>query len=119
MNSNSEVVLYNNIIVNHTVGITNADTAGSIVGAKYTLYEGNTLDYGAGVNSTYEVAGPANLLADYHLGTGSGAINQAVGATGVTDDIDGDPRPVGPAADVGADEVRFAVFLPLVLRQWP
>ena len=119
VNSASSVTLYNNIIVNHTVGITNADVAGSAVGAKYTLFEGNGLNFGAGVNSTYEVAGPAALLANYHLGSGSGAIDQAVSLTGVTNDIDGDPRPIGTASDVGADEAWLRVYLPLVIRQYP
>jgi len=119
VNSNSQVTLYNNIIISHTVGITNADVGNATVGAKYTLFEGNATNYGAGVTSTDEVAGPAALLADYHLGSGSGAINHAVSLSGVTDDIDGDPRPIGPAPDVGADEVWLRVYLPLVVRQYP
>lgn len=117
--SNSDVVMYSNIVVSHTVGITNADLAGSSVGAKYTLFEGNLLDYGPGVGSTYEVAGPAALGPNYHLGSGSGAIDQAPFLAYVTTDIDGDPRPIGAAPDVGADERPYYLYLPLVMRDGP
>jgi hypothetical protein len=121
VNSGSDVVLYNNIVVNHTVGITIADPPTSSVGAKYTLFESNGTDYGPGVGSSYEIPGPAALLADYHLGSGSGAINQApnLNWAPVNVDIDGDPRPIGPARDVGADEAWLWRFLPLVTRGYP
>ena len=101
--SGSDVRLYNNIIASQTVGISNTNP-GSSVGAKYTLFEGNGMDYGAGVSSSYEVLGPAMLLPNYHLGGGSGAIDRAVTLPWVTTDIDGDARPFGAAPDVGADE---------------
>jgi hypothetical protein len=113
---NSEVKLSNNIIVSHSVGITVADPGVSTVSADHTLFEGNGLNYGAGVTSINAVAGPAALMpANYHLTSGSGAIDHAVALAWVTRDIDGDPRPLGVAPDVGADEARF-VYLPLVLR---
>jgi hypothetical protein len=114
--ASSGVVLYNNIIVDQTVGISNTNPGGSTVGAKYTLFESNGTNYGAGVNSTYEIPGPALLQPNYHLGPGSGAIDQAVTLYWVTTDIDGDSRPIGPAPDIGADEAWRWVFLPLVLR---
>jgi hypothetical protein len=42
---------------------------------------------------------------DYHLLPGSPAVDQAV-ASDVADDLDGQARPMGAAADIGADEVR-------------
>jgi hypothetical protein len=42
---------------------------------------------------------------DYHLSSTSPAIDRAIDSV-VVDDIDGDPRPVGSAPDVGADEWR-------------
>jgi hypothetical protein len=42
---------------------------------------------------------------DYHITAGSSAIDQAVTST-VDHDIDGQPRPMGAAADVGADELQ-------------
>ncbi len=41
---------------------------------------------------------------DYHLASGSIAINTGVTLTAVTDDIEGQPRPQGPAYDIGAYE---------------
>jgi hypothetical protein len=116
VNVNGDVVLLSNIIAGHSTGIANGGGAGSSVGAKYTLFEANTTDYGAGVISTYEVAGPAALLADYHIASSSGAIDHAPILSWLTWDIDGDPRPMGPASDVGADEYGFRACLPLVVR---
>ena len=119
MTSHSHLALVSNIIVNHTAGIRNSDLAGSSVEAKYTLFEANVADYGGGVISQYEVSGPAGLLADYHLGSTSGAIDQAPALSWLATDIDGDPRPMGAAPDVGADERRLYAYLPLVLRSAP
>jgi hypothetical protein len=42
---------------------------------------------------------------DLHLvSTATSAIDQVTAPTGVTEDYDGDLRPIGPASDVGADE---------------
>jgi len=99
--------LANSIIAGHTVGITNTNPASSIVTADHTLFDGNGTDYGSGVTSTNEVSGNPAFVApatdDYHILFGSAAIDQGVDA-GVTDDIDGDPRPIGAGYDIGADE---------------
>ena len=47
-------------------------------------------------------------LYDLHLAAGSPAIDAALALTEVAADIDGDPRPVGAACDIGADEFRYA-----------
>lgn len=112
----SKVALDNNLIVSHTVGITNAGATSTIT-ASATLFEGNGLNYGVGITSTNEVAGPAALTSDYHLGNGSNAIGHAITLTWVTQDIDGDPRPLG-LPDIGADEVYRRLYLPLVLRNF-
>ena len=117
--SDSQVLLDNNLIVRHTIGIVNAGAPGSSVVADYTLFEDNTTNYGAGVVSSHEVAGPAALLADYHLGSSSGAIDHAPPLSWVTWDWDGDWRPVGAWSDVGADEYALHTVLPLVLRNAP
>jgi hypothetical protein len=45
---------------------------------------------------------------DLHLTTNAtNAIDQASALSSVTDDIDGDPRPLGSAPDIGADEYGF------------
>jgi len=116
---NSKVLLYNNLIVSQTVGITNAAPLTSTVTADYTLFEGNGINYGPGVTSTNEVAGPAGLSPTYHLQFGSNAVDHALPLAWVRRDIDGDLRPIGPAPDVGADEGRFVyLYLPLVLRNY-
>ncbi len=58
---------------------------------------------------------------DLHLqGIASAAIDRAASLAGVTDDFDGDARPIGPAPDVGADEhgnaSQFCVYLPLMIK---
>lgn len=115
----SVVAFTNNIIVSQTVGITNAVPAGTTVTATQSLFEGNGLNYGVGVDSVNEVPGPAMLLPDYHLSPGSNAIDHGIPLAWVTRDVDGDPRPMGPAPDVGADEwVRARLYLSLVLRNF-
>jgi hypothetical protein len=56
------------------------------------------------------------------LPSATAAIDQAAPLPEVPDDVDGDPRPVGPAADLGADKVRTTpppvawLWLPLVSK---
>ena len=112
----SDMLLYGNIVVSHTFGITVADPAASSVEARYTLFESNSVDAGPGVTSIDEIAGPAGLLADYHLGPASGAIDQVPAMAGVGRDFDGDAQPIGARSDAGADERRLDTYLPLLFR---
>ena len=41
---------------------------------------------------------------DYHLRADAPARDTALAPTDVVTDFDGEPRPLGPAADIGADE---------------
>ena len=119
------VSLTNNIIVSHTYGLTGSGAAT----ARYTLFYGNTLEdveADSSFDSTHEISGedpefsnPATW--DYHLRTGSPAID-AGDPAGVppapATDIDGEPRPIGPRVDIGADEARVRnLLLPLVLKR--
>jgi hypothetical protein len=52
---------------------------------------------------------------DYHLGSGSAAIDEGANL-GVGLDFDGDARPIGNGFDIGFDERRWTVWLPLLLR---
>jgi hypothetical protein len=110
--------LVNNIIVSYTMGITNTAPTSSTVTADYTLFDNNGTDYGSGVSSANEVGGDPAFVdpgrADYHIGPGSATIDRGTDA-GVTTDLDGDRRPFGPLPDLGADEARGWVFLPLIL----
>jgi hypothetical protein len=55
---------------------------------------------------------------DYHIGSGSAAIDAGVDA-GVTVDIDGDSRIDYAPPDIGADEfTTYDIYLPLVQRSW-
>jgi hypothetical protein len=111
-------MLVNNIVFSYTTGITNTAGTSSTVAVDYTLFDGNGIDYGSGVSSAHEVGGDPVFVeptvGDFHIGPGSAAIDRGTDA-GVTTDVDGDSRPVGSWPDLGADEVRRRVFLPLVL----
>jgi hypothetical protein len=113
------VTLYmtNTIIVNHTWGISNKVPVSSTVSADHILFWENTY---AGITGTNSVFGDPDFIGSgvlkYHLGPGSQAID-AGAVTSEYADIDGDPRPVGSAPDIGADEARlWRITLPLVLR---
>jgi hypothetical protein len=118
VDSNSHLTLTNNIIISQTMGIHNADVGVSTVSATHTLFEANGTDYSVGVTSSSEIPGPAALLADYHLSSSSSARDQATPIAWVTRDIDHDPRPVGVAPDVGADEYALKAYLPMALRNY-
>jgi hypothetical protein len=47
---------------------------------------------------------------DLHLQASSPAINAGIPISGITDDIDNDTRPQGPAYDIGADEFVLATY---------
>ncbi|MFN2291456.1 MAG: right-handed parallel beta-helix repeat-containing protein [Anaerolineae bacterium] len=112
----SDLLLYGNLVISHTFGISVTDPAASHIEARYTLFEANSVDYGPGVNSDDEIAGPAALLANYHLGPGSSAIDQVPALAGVGRDFDGDTRPMGARSDAGADESWLDSYLPLLFR---
>ena len=55
--------------------------------------------------SSLHFKSPDSAPYDYHLGTGSVAIDGAISST-MDHDFDGDPRPLGNGRDVGADEAQ-------------
>lgn len=127
VDSGATVDLTNNILVSHTVGI--SVTAGSTATLEGTLWGlgawANDVDWGgAGAISTgtVDVWGHPAFVApddgDYHIQGSSAAVNAGV-ESHVVIDIDGDPRPVGAAPDIGADEYVERVYLPLVMRHHP
>jgi len=81
----------------------------STVTVSHSIVEGNWPGDG-NLDADPLFAGPD----DYHLGDGSPAIN-AGRDEGVTVDLDGQPRPVGSAPDMGAYEFPVA----LTLSAWP
>jgi hypothetical protein len=64
-------------------------------------------------------AGGASAVMRYHLSPSSPCIDMGIGpGIGIpTHDFDGDPRPIGLAHDMGFDEVRLRVYLPLVIAE--
>ncbi|MCS7179509.1 MAG: DUF5123 domain-containing protein [Anaerolineae bacterium] len=112
--------LTNTIVASATTwGIYNHTPANTTIYADHTLFSNTPNHASSGVVSTNEITGDPRFVdpagGDFHIGAGSAALD--VGATtGVTTDIDGDPRPIGPAPDIGADERPPQVYLPLVLR---
>ncbi len=114
--THSTVAMTNTILVNQTVGIT--VTAGNTVTLNGVLWYGNSMDIGGAgsVNVQNALTGDPAFAADgYHLMRGSLAIDHGI-AAGVTTDIDGDLRPMGSGYDLGADEFRFRVYLPLIMK---
>ena len=123
----AQAVLTNTILVSHTVGI--SVSVGSTATLEATLWGSgiwaNGHDWeGSGTvrTGTVNVRGdPAFVdpdVGDYHILPDSAARDAGVDA-GITTDIDGDPRPYGPAPDIGADEYvswrRF--YLPRILMR--
>ncbi len=108
--------LTNTIIVSHTWGITSVTPASATVNADHTLFWANM---SPGIQGTNPVNGDPRFVnpagGDYHISAGSAA-QDAGATTAITADIDGDRRPIGAAPDIGADERRMYVYLPLVLR---
>jgi len=116
---NMTATLVNNIVVSHTIGITVTAPDGNVF-ADHTLFWGNADDGIRGANPVDSDPAFVNTnVGDYHIGPDSGAIDAGVDA-GVATDIDGDPRPIGPGYDIGADEFRQRyIYLPVVEKNYP
>jgi hypothetical protein len=101
------LALTNTIVAGHSsVGIT--VTVNSTATLEGTLWYNNGTESGGGgmfISGTVTVYGDPAFAGggDYHLITGSAAIDVGVDA-GVATDIDGDLRPLGLGYDIGADE---------------
>ncbi len=105
----STLTMTNSIIAGHTVGL--SVTASSTATMESTLWYANVTDVASNGNYAHtndfysDPAFAAPEDEDYHLTDASQAIDQGV-ETGITEDMDGDPRPCGSAPDLGADEYR-------------
>jgi large repetitive protein len=102
----STVWLTNTILISHSIGLV-ADS-GTTANLDSTLFGGGTNTSGAGtINSAHPYSGNPGFVnpaaGNYHINSSSAAIDQGL-TTGVSADIDGDPRPSGLSYDLGADE---------------
>jgi CSLREA domain-containing protein len=100
-------VFTNTIVADHAVGV-RVENGGAVTMTR-TLWDGNTTNTSGPVSETGYLDGPAWFAPDgYHLTRYSAALAQGVDA-GVTDDVDGQgrPLPAGTAPDLGADEYPY------------
>jgi parallel beta-helix repeat protein len=119
--TSGEAIMTNTVLVSQTVGI--YISSDSTVTMEATLWgsgrwANGTTTAGGGYVDHGEIiimGDPAFRDSWYHLGPGSEAIDAALDV-GLPEDIDGDPRPIGPEPDIGADEAPRWAFLPLVMR---
>lgn len=114
---NSTVALTNTLLVDHGVGI--SVTGGNTLTVAGVLWHNTPITIASALPATALVTGevwgdPAFVNppdGDYHIRFTSAAIDRGIDA-GVLTDIDGDPRPVGLAPDLGADEsTQLALWL--------
>jgi len=103
---NSNVALTNTVLVSHNVGI--SVTGGNTVTINSILWHSTPVTMSKATTATVTLQNqyddnPAFALDGYHLTIASAAIDKGV-ATGIDEDIDGDPRPQGGGYDIGADE---------------
>jgi len=92
------------IIAGHDVGVENEYGTATM---DHTLWDGNGTDIVGTVTTSNDVYGaPAFALDGYHLTYLSAAIDAGVDAT-LTEDVDGQPRPMRDTFDIGADEFPY------------
>jgi hypothetical protein len=112
----------NNIISAYPTGI-KSEGAAAFVTARHTLFDGSVTTHGDNVNFINSLVGdPAfkdPATNDYHIRFASAARDAGTSVfVTTTQDIDGDPRVIGSAPDIGADEYKPAgyLYLPLIMK---
>jgi len=69
------------------------------------------------VSVSHQHTGDPSFAADgYHITAGSAAIDKGLN-TGISVDIDDEPRPAGAGYDLGADELWIMIYLPMVTNK--
>ena len=117
----------NSIVANHTGSPIYANNQIKPFTVRRVLFFNNgspniTAESGAQVTEQNSFSGNPQFVSpgapnfDYHILSGSAAINQAVNST-TASDIDGQARPFGAASDVGADE--YSTEIPLTFFRIP
>ncbi len=124
-----ELFIGNTIFANHVNGIRNVNATG-MARARYLLFynvtneqaAGSTAFPGAPSDTTTWITGNPLFVdaanGDFHIQPGSAAQDAGNGETGYTysPDVDGDTRPQGAGYDIGADELVYALYLPLIVK---
>ena len=107
---NMTATLTNNLIADHDKGVILSTAEGAAIISDNTLFWQNTDD---GFRGNNPVDGDPTFLDaandDYHIGSGSAAIDAGIDST-TTTDLDGTPRPNGMAPDIGAYEYAATPF---------
>lgn len=110
----------NNIISAYPTGI-KSEGASAFVTARHTLFDNSVTTHGDNVNFINSLVGdPAfkdPATNDYNIRFASAARDAGTSSfVTTTQDIDGDPRVIGSAPDIGADEYKPAgyLYLPLI-----
>jgi len=112
----------NNIIVNQKDGFYGSSHSEGSITIDYNLMYGNTHDYDIFAFGHAFTGDPlfVNMSGgNYHIQPNSPAINKSPGFVFVTDDYDRQPRPSSSSydlVDLGADEIVYSVFFPLVRK---
>jgi predicted outer membrane repeat protein len=113
--------LNNNIISGYPTGIANYGSS-ILVTARHTLFDNSVTTHGTNVNFVNTLVGdPAfkdPAANDFHIKLTSAARDAGTANfITTTQDIDGDPRPIGRAPDIGADEFNpLFLYLPLIKK---
>ncbi len=98
-------VLWNNIIVGHSVGVSLTTGAAAL---DYNDYFDNDADLSGVAGGLHDRADDPQFedraTNDYHLGLSSPLIDQGDDSVSLDHDYEGDPRPRGGGVDIGADE---------------
>ncbi len=124
-----ELFIGNTIFANHVNGIRNVNATG-MARARHLLFynvtneqaAGSTAFPGAPSDTTTWITGNPLFVdaanGDYHILPGSAAQDAGNGEAGYTysPDVDGDARPQGAEYDIGADELVYALYLPLIVK---
>ena len=110
------LTMTNNLIAGHTTGLTVTQPFTGAVTADHNLFW-NASDPIVGTNAILQ---DPLLSADYHLRTGSPAVDAGLTIPWLTTDLEGNNRPQGSGYDIGAYEgAQEEILLPLVVRNHP
>src|SRR5205085_2903372 len=111
VHADSDITLVNNIIDGHATGVSVGGTV--TVTTSYNIYFNNTANTQGYLPGPSDLTVNPQLTADYHLSTGSPAIDAGTHTNAPSRDIDREPRAmIGSSGlykiDIGADEFTGA-----------